>query len=342
MSTSKFHISLNVHDLGAASAFLEMLLDTKPAQLHSNYAKFELADPPLVLSLAPTDVPSGAGINHLGFRLPDREALNSMQDRLKKAGIAHEIEESIACCHSRQSKFWVHDPAGNLWEFYVLEEPGVEESKCEDRPQAPTIAAAHSTEPAAWGHRLGEQLPARFPFDDCELDKIVLEGTLNAELSQDQTARIMSEADRVLRDGGTLVIHGLAADEPLPARPKLPGPATAVEHVPTCREILDAVEAAGFASLELTTFGETYAFSYDGIKLREMRLRAFRGSSSSSSEQFNAIYRGPFAHVCDETGRVFRRGDPTPIDGKTVERLRNSDVAAQFIFEPVELVQLLT
>src|SRR5262245_22981753 len=105
MSMSKFHISLNVHDLGAASTFLEMLLDTKPARLHSNYAKFELADPPLVLSLVPTDVPTGTGINHLGFRLPNREALDAMQERLTKADISHEIEESVACCHSRQSKF---------------------------------------------------------------------------------------------------------------------------------------------------------------------------------------------------------------------------------------------
>jgi hypothetical protein len=168
----------------------------------------------------------------------------------------------------------------------------------------------------------------------------VLEGTLNAELSPGQIADVMREVSRVLRDGGILMVHGLAADEPLEARPKLPGPAAAVERVPAYREILDAVEAAGFLGIELTTFGETHSFTYEGVKLRELRLRAFRGGSSGSVEQFNAIYRGPFAEVCDESGRVFRRGEPTLIDGITAERLRNSAAASQFVFEPVELIHL--
>src|SRR6476660_9224709 len=205
MAASKFHISLNVHDLNAAASFLEMLLGTKPAQLHSNYVKFELADPALVLSLIPTEVPGGAGINHMGFRLPNRQTLDAMRERLKKADVAHEIEESVACCYSRQSKFWVHDPAGNLWEFYVLEEPDATAPKGADRLRANPAAPVRSTEPVAWGHRLGEKFPDRIPFDDGELDKVVLEGTLNAELSPGQIADVMREAARVLRDVGTLI-----------------------------------------------------------------------------------------------------------------------------------------
>src|SRR5262249_19148745 len=114
MSTSKFHISLNVHDLKASADFLELLLGTKPTQSHSNYVKFELADPALVLSLIPTDVLSGNGINHLGIKLPNRAALDALQQRLRQVGVAQEIEESVACCYSKQSKAWVHDKSGNL------------------------------------------------------------------------------------------------------------------------------------------------------------------------------------------------------------------------------------
>src|SRR5262245_40780498 len=109
MATSnKFHLSLNVQDIKASAAFLELLLGTRPTQLHANYAKFDLADPALVLSLVPTDAPTGGGINHLGFRLPDRAALDALQQRLHTANVRMEFEESVACCHSRQTKFWVH------------------------------------------------------------------------------------------------------------------------------------------------------------------------------------------------------------------------------------------
>lgn len=333
MAASKFHISLNVHDLNSASAFLELLLGTKPTQLHSNYAKFELADPALVLSLVPTEVPSGAGINHLGFRLPNREALDAMRERLGKAGIAHEIEESVACCYSRQSKFWVHDPAGNLWEFYVLEEPGEQDAKPSGNGQRAATPVALS-ESAVWGHRLGEPFPDRIPFEDAALDKVVFEGTLNAELSDDQAAYILNEAARALRGGGTLILHGLSAESPLPGKPSLPGPAAAVQHVPTHREVLDAVEAAGFVGLELTTFGESHSFTYEGVQLREMKLRAWRSDSTQPSNGHVAIYRGPFVEMRDESGRIFRRGEETPIDEQTYDRLRESGCAASFIFQP--------
>src|SRR5262249_50622626 len=109
MSASKFHVSLNVPDLKASAEFLELVLGTRPTQSHSNYVKFELADPALVLSLIPTDVPTGSGINHLGIKLPNRATLDALQQRLRRVGVTQQIEESVACCYSKQSKAWVHD-----------------------------------------------------------------------------------------------------------------------------------------------------------------------------------------------------------------------------------------
>jgi extradiol dioxygenase family protein len=331
MGASKFHISLNVQDLRGAAAFLELLLGTKPTQLHSNYAKFELIDPPLVLSLVPTELPTGSSINHLGFRLPTRESLDALRDRLQSAGVAHEIEESVACCHSRQSKFWVHDPSGNLWEFYVLEEPRECDAQMSDASKV-TIASPQTKLDAIWGHRLGDPLPDRIPAEDGTLDKVVFEGTFNAQLSNGHAARILVEAARALRIGGTLVVHGLTADRPTTGPLALPGPAAKVSHVPTHRELIEAVEMAGFMAIELATFGETYSFNHAGTELRELKLHALRGGPAAAPSDHVAIYRGPFFEIRDESGRVFRRGEQTAIDEETYRRLRNSTSAAHFVF----------
>jgi Glyoxalase/Bleomycin resistance protein/Dioxygenase superfamily len=68
---ARFHLSLNVDDLKRSIEFFSVLFDAPPAKNLDDYAKFEVAEPPLVLSLAPHRVPRGGKLNHLGFRLLD-------------------------------------------------------------------------------------------------------------------------------------------------------------------------------------------------------------------------------------------------------------------------------
>src|SRR5262245_51968542 len=109
-TTSRFHASLNVSDLARSIRFYGVLLGSEPARHKNNYAKFEINDPPLVLSLIPGRPASGGALNHVGFRLPDSEALMEMQARLEAGGYRTRREEGVECCHSRQTKFWVTDP----------------------------------------------------------------------------------------------------------------------------------------------------------------------------------------------------------------------------------------
>src|SRR5262249_26186235 len=118
----RFHLSLNVSDLGKAVAFYRVLFNMEPAKLRADYAKFEPDDPPLVLSLEPTPRAVGGPRNHLAFPLSETKALVDMQRRLEMAGIRSQREEGVECCYARQTKFWVHDPDNTLWEVYTLEE----------------------------------------------------------------------------------------------------------------------------------------------------------------------------------------------------------------------------
>jgi catechol 2,3-dioxygenase-like lactoylglutathione lyase family enzyme len=119
-SVIKFHASLNVSDLERSVAFYAALLGAGPAKLYADYAKFEIDDPPLILSLKPKRACAGGPLNHLGLRLVSVEQLRAVQDRLKAVGARIGVQDDVQCCYARQTKLWVTDPDETLWEVYVL------------------------------------------------------------------------------------------------------------------------------------------------------------------------------------------------------------------------------
>ena len=118
----KFHLSLNVSNIERSVAFYRVLLGTEPAKVKPDYAKFELAEPALVLSLAPRTPGAGGNLNHLGLRVRTAEELVEIQRRLEAAGLPTKREDGVECCYARQTKFWISDPDRALWEIYVFHE----------------------------------------------------------------------------------------------------------------------------------------------------------------------------------------------------------------------------
>ena len=116
----KFHLSLNVSDLPRSLAFYTALFGTGPVKVYPEYAKFELADPPLVLSLKPQRAVKGGPLNHLGLRLRTAEEMAAVQRRLEAIGCRVSHQDDVRCCYAHQTKFWVADPDETLCEVYVL------------------------------------------------------------------------------------------------------------------------------------------------------------------------------------------------------------------------------
>lgn len=338
---TKFHLSLNVNDLERSVRFLEALVGVPPAKRRRDYAKFELDDPPMVLSLEPHGFSSGGALNHVGFRMPDSAALVEAQRRLEAAGVHTQREEGVECCYARQTKFWATDPDGTLWEVYVFEgdidHRGAGQAlEVISRPEQPQMQAAAS--PVTASHRLGQQfgqhLPASGdqPYADESVDEVLLQGTFNARLDATERGRILEEVRRVLRPGGQLLVHVLTAAVPLPAgaRLQLPGPAAAVEHTPLDRELVAELEAAGFTGIRYAKFGASPCFHFQGIEMRETKLLAYK-SASGAQAAHTAIYKGPFREVQDDQGRVFRRGERVAIDDATRRLLTTGPAAEQFL-----------
>src|SRR5262249_4940155 len=79
VTSTQSHLSLTVSDLPRAVQFYRLLFGKEPAKHHPDYAKFEVDEPPLVLSLQPNRHTAGGALNHVGLRLPDSASLIALQ-----------------------------------------------------------------------------------------------------------------------------------------------------------------------------------------------------------------------------------------------------------------------
>ena len=174
----KFHISLNVTSLESSVMFYKALLGTAAMKHSRDYAKFELDDPPLVLSLIPCPAGAGGKLNHAGLRVSGSEDLVAIQRRLEEAGFRTKREDNVECCYALQTKFWVADPDQVLWEVYVFHED-ISEHGAGSIPQLEQEMKDGRRQQLIWEHRIPDALPEAIPHADNSLDEVHLEGTIN-------------------------------------------------------------------------------------------------------------------------------------------------------------------
>ena len=118
MSHNTFHVALSVTDLPAAIDQYRKILGMEPAKVKPDYAKFELADPPVILSLNLGGEPGT--VSHLGIRYPGTGEVATELVRTKAQGVAVREQPGTTCCYAKADKFWVHDADGLGWEMYTL------------------------------------------------------------------------------------------------------------------------------------------------------------------------------------------------------------------------------
>src|SRR5262245_40359780 len=94
-TATKVHMSLNVADLNRAIDFYRVLFAAEPAKRYDDYAKFEIDEPPVVLSLQPGPRPPGASLSHVGLRVSSAEAILTIQRRLEAAKIPTRRQDGV-------------------------------------------------------------------------------------------------------------------------------------------------------------------------------------------------------------------------------------------------------
>ena len=118
MARNTFHVALYVSDLEAAVARYRKMLGREPAKLRPDYAKFEIADPPVIFSLNVGGKPGT--LSHLGIRYPSTGDLASEMSRVDQSDIEMFRQDGATCCCAKADKFWVRDSDGVPWEMYTL------------------------------------------------------------------------------------------------------------------------------------------------------------------------------------------------------------------------------
>jgi catechol 2,3-dioxygenase-like lactoylglutathione lyase family enzyme len=113
-----FHVSVYVGSIPDAVEQYRKILGIEPAKVRHDYAKFELADPPVIFSLNVGGEPGT--LSHLGIRYPETGSVASELVRTKNSGVPALQQEGTTCCYAKADKFWVKDADGIPWEMYTL------------------------------------------------------------------------------------------------------------------------------------------------------------------------------------------------------------------------------
>ena len=116
----KVHVALNTPRFDESVRFYRTFLGLEPVKHKPGYAKFDVQEPALNLTLNASPNVSAGALNHLGIQVASTAAVREAADRLKAEGLATFEEADTDCCYALQDKVWVTDPNGYKWEVFVV------------------------------------------------------------------------------------------------------------------------------------------------------------------------------------------------------------------------------
>jgi catechol 2,3-dioxygenase-like lactoylglutathione lyase family enzyme len=119
MAVLRPHLALTVTDVEWSLPFYEALFGCPVAKRKPGYAKFEIAEPALNLTLNEGARSELGAFNHAGLQVASTEDVFAAKQRLEAAGLVIVEQMDRTCCYARQDKIWVHDPDGTPWEIFV-------------------------------------------------------------------------------------------------------------------------------------------------------------------------------------------------------------------------------
>ena len=132
VQTLKAHLALNVRSVERSIEFYQKLLALEPSKVRAGYAKFDVQNPPLNLTLNEHQFGERGALSHLGIQVASTDDVIAMRERWVEAGLLTRDEMQTSCCYALQDKTWVRDPDGNEWEvFVVLEDNLPQTAPCE-------------------------------------------------------------------------------------------------------------------------------------------------------------------------------------------------------------------
>jgi catechol 2,3-dioxygenase-like lactoylglutathione lyase family enzyme len=131
----KAHLALNVRNVEGSIEFYKKMLGIEPSKVRPGYAKFDVQNPPLNLTLNEGSFRERGALSHLGIQVGSTDDVLQTRQRWADAGLITRDEMQTNCCYATQDKSWVQDPDGNEWEVFVV---------LKDNLESPSLCCATS------------------------------------------------------------------------------------------------------------------------------------------------------------------------------------------------------
>ncbi len=128
INTLKAHLAINVTDVEASIDFYKRMLGIEPSKVRTGYAKFDVQNPPLNLTLNQVPFNGKGALSHLGIQVAATEDVLAMREQWTERGLVPREEMQTTCCYALQDKAWVFDPDGNEWEVFTVIKDNLPES----------------------------------------------------------------------------------------------------------------------------------------------------------------------------------------------------------------------
>ena len=120
VKTLKAHLALNVRDVAGSVEFYKKMLGIEPSKTRVGYAKFDVQNPPLNLTLNQVAFNERGALSHMGIQVASTDDVLAMREKWIASGLVTRDEMQTNCCYALQDKTWVNDPDGNEWEVFVV------------------------------------------------------------------------------------------------------------------------------------------------------------------------------------------------------------------------------
>jgi catechol 2,3-dioxygenase-like lactoylglutathione lyase family enzyme len=132
INTLKAHLAMNVTNVETSIEFYKKMFGIEPSKVRTGYAKFDVQDPPLNLTLNQNAFAGKGALSHMGIQVAATEDVIALREQWAERGLTPREEMQTTCCYALQDKAWVNDPDGNEWEVFVVLEDNLAEAKSED------------------------------------------------------------------------------------------------------------------------------------------------------------------------------------------------------------------
>lgn len=129
INTLRAHLAINVRNVEQSIDFYTKMLGLNPSKVRTGYAKFDVQNPPLNLTLNQVPFTDSGALSHLGIQVTGTEDVLALKTLWEEKGLIPREEMQTTCCYALQDKAWVHDPDGNEWEVFVVLEDNLPEGK---------------------------------------------------------------------------------------------------------------------------------------------------------------------------------------------------------------------